>query len=254
MASTMRIRGTSWNQFRIRPDTVTGPPTVGDHLAGELHMDSDEQLWMCTDDGTPGTWRRLVPEAAENAETENPERDFLGSIMDYVTAGTMSALEIVFIRFHLFAGQTYRGIEWFPTTTGQAGKNLRFGIYQQTEAKDFEFVTSPNAQPTNRLAQTAAFTADSVTAGARNEHLFEGGDWTVPATPGTGYYWGAFWTSGGGGSGVKPLLSAGYFTGWLPVLSNDGHNPVAPYDLPATVAGLLTAGGGLPYFALLKAV
>jgi hypothetical protein len=36
-----------------------GPPASGAHLRGELVVDSAGNLYLCTADGTPGTWVRL---------------------------------------------------------------------------------------------------------------------------------------------------------------------------------------------------
>src|SRR5262249_13708605 len=37
------------------------PPSRGDaHLRGELEVDVNQDLWWCTADGTPGTWRKLA--------------------------------------------------------------------------------------------------------------------------------------------------------------------------------------------------
>ena len=253
MASLMRLQGTTRSQFQITPASFTGPPTTGLHEAGELHMDADEQVWKCTGSGTPGTWLRLVPESAAVSEAENPNRKFLGSIMDYLDGGTMTSNEVVFIRIYLFEGQTFEGIEWFPTTSGQGGKTLRFGLYRQNDPAEDDILNA-NGQPTVRLVQTTAFTANTATVDVRNLQLWDSGNYTIPPRSGgvlgTGYYWMAWWTNGGGGSGIKPLLSDGYRTGWLPVLELGGHGPVSPFDLPDPVVGTLTAGGGVPYFAL----
>jgi hypothetical protein len=218
-------------------------------------MPSDTQPWICKEAGTPGVWRRLVPEAAGNAETENPDRRFLGSIMDYLAGGTMASNEIVFIRIYLYEGEGFEGIEWFPTTSGQIGKTLRFGLYRQDDPDEPDFL-SANGIPTTRLVQTASFTAASVNVNLRNLQAWHSGTYTIPAKAGgvlgTGYYWMAWWSNGGGGSGIKPLLSDGYIAGWLPVLELAGHNPTSPWDLPDPVVGALNASGGVPYFALNK--
>jgi hypothetical protein len=40
----------------LDPAATTGAPTTGSHLRGELFMDGAGVLWICTADGTPGTW------------------------------------------------------------------------------------------------------------------------------------------------------------------------------------------------------
>jgi hypothetical protein len=37
-----------------------GPPTSGAHDNGEMTRDKSGGMWLCTADGTPGTWRRVV--------------------------------------------------------------------------------------------------------------------------------------------------------------------------------------------------
>jgi hypothetical protein len=46
--------------LRLFPRSVTGPPTTRPHAVGEVVVDNLGQLWACTDDGTPGTWRRVA--------------------------------------------------------------------------------------------------------------------------------------------------------------------------------------------------
>jgi hypothetical protein len=47
-------------QLRIVPKATRGRPTTGAHAKGELYMDSAGTLFVCTIDGTPGTWRRFA--------------------------------------------------------------------------------------------------------------------------------------------------------------------------------------------------
>jgi hypothetical protein len=46
-------------QLRLRPKGSAGAPTTGSHLKGELYLDSNARLFVCTADGTPGTWRSV---------------------------------------------------------------------------------------------------------------------------------------------------------------------------------------------------
>jgi hypothetical protein len=50
-------------QLRLVPNTTTGAPTSGAHKKGELYMDSTGTLFVCTQGGTPGTWRRFATTA-----------------------------------------------------------------------------------------------------------------------------------------------------------------------------------------------
>jgi hypothetical protein len=48
-----------WNALSLTPQTWSGAPTSGDHLKGDLQVDSDGVLWLCVANGTPGTWIRV---------------------------------------------------------------------------------------------------------------------------------------------------------------------------------------------------
>jgi hypothetical protein len=39
---------------------ITGPPTTGSHSMGELVVDQKGDLFLCKQDGTPGTWVRVA--------------------------------------------------------------------------------------------------------------------------------------------------------------------------------------------------
>jgi hypothetical protein len=45
------------------PNTVIGPPTLGERVLGELWKDSLGGWWRCTAAGTPGTWQQVLPAA-----------------------------------------------------------------------------------------------------------------------------------------------------------------------------------------------
>jgi len=45
---------------QLFPHKHAGHPTHGHHEQGELLVDADGRLWLCTKTGTPGTWRRLA--------------------------------------------------------------------------------------------------------------------------------------------------------------------------------------------------
>lgn len=49
--------------LRLFPASSVGRPT-GNHRKGELYMDSNAALFVCTAEGTPGTWRRFTTTAA----------------------------------------------------------------------------------------------------------------------------------------------------------------------------------------------
>ncbi len=51
-------------QLRLAPNaTAAGKPASGNHAQGEIYMDSEATLWVCTVGGTPGTWRKVATTA-----------------------------------------------------------------------------------------------------------------------------------------------------------------------------------------------
>jgi hypothetical protein len=48
-------------QLRLVPsENTTGSPTTGTHSQGEIFMDLNANLFVCTDGGTPGTWEQIA--------------------------------------------------------------------------------------------------------------------------------------------------------------------------------------------------
>lgn len=43
------------------PTTIIGPPTAGNHIAGEIWRDALLAQWLCTTSGNPGSWRQISP-------------------------------------------------------------------------------------------------------------------------------------------------------------------------------------------------
>jgi hypothetical protein len=46
--------------IRLVPRSTVGAPTTGAHGRGEIVVDHEGQLWLCTRPGTPGTWQQLA--------------------------------------------------------------------------------------------------------------------------------------------------------------------------------------------------
>jgi hypothetical protein len=54
-----QFKGTN-AQIHLVPGTTVGRPAAGNHLMGELYMDSAGTLFVCVASGSPGTWLRVV--------------------------------------------------------------------------------------------------------------------------------------------------------------------------------------------------
>jgi hypothetical protein len=53
-------RGDHLAQLRLVPGNKRGAPNARSHRQGELYMDSEGALFVCTDDGTPGSWSKFT--------------------------------------------------------------------------------------------------------------------------------------------------------------------------------------------------
>jgi hypothetical protein len=42
--------------FGFQPSGISGPPVAGTWVAGQMSMDQNHDIWLCTTGGTPGTW------------------------------------------------------------------------------------------------------------------------------------------------------------------------------------------------------
>jgi hypothetical protein len=54
-------------QIQIIPNGGVGAPTSGPHFAGDIYMDAAKVMWICTVNGTPGTFAPLQPGGINNA-------------------------------------------------------------------------------------------------------------------------------------------------------------------------------------------
>lgn len=77
---------------RLIPNDSTGAPTTGDHLSGELFMDDSGALFLCTADGTPGTFVRLDAQGPTYLDT--PERAFDSRTTTAFSAGETRTIDL----------------------------------------------------------------------------------------------------------------------------------------------------------------
>jgi hypothetical protein len=69
----------------LTPAGAAGAPTSGTHAVGELYLDADAFLWVCTSAGTPGFW---APQLAGNVFNTTSEQT------DWNSTGTGSTLSL----------------------------------------------------------------------------------------------------------------------------------------------------------------
>jgi hypothetical protein len=47
-------------QLSLKPGATAGQPTTGAHVAGDIFVDKNCNMYLCVVDGTPGTWKQFV--------------------------------------------------------------------------------------------------------------------------------------------------------------------------------------------------
>lgn len=109
---------------------------------------------------------------------DTPGLFFLGSILDYSIEGGQTAGEIQYARSFLLAGLTISAIQVFIGSGGTVSRELRVGLYNQTDPEDIFGI------PVTRVAQSLSTTTETA-----NGTFFE-----VPFTSPylvtvSGYYW-----------------------------------------------------------------
>lgn len=234
--------GTTRPEWKLVPATTEGAPTTGPHLEGELHMDSNHDVWKCTVSGTPGTWSLLIIDGAQNNARVRPGSHYLGDILHYTGSTVETDGEVLFIRNFLPAGIKIVSMEVFPTQVGGAGVTIELGIYDQVDPTDAAGL------PDTKVAEITGFTADTALPNVYDQRAI-----TTPAggyiVPSTGYYWLAFLSSGGGGPGtkIKPVLTASYVPLFTPIRFKAGQA-----TLPASAGAVVTGGGSLVFIAAVE--
>jgi hypothetical protein len=79
--------------LRLVPSGTAGAPTTGEHDAGEMVVDNTGQLYLCRQNGTPGTWIPIGSASPALEMLPTPERFVdtrtgLGGVQGPVSAGT----------------------------------------------------------------------------------------------------------------------------------------------------------------------
>jgi hypothetical protein len=86
----------------LGPATTAGPPTSGTHSQGEVYVDVNGDVFVCTAAGSPGTWRQFTLAAPEYNDNNAHISGSLG------VSGSVNffALPIVIFSKTLTAGST----------------------------------------------------------------------------------------------------------------------------------------------------
>ena len=146
--------------------------------------------------------------------------------------GSKSAGEIQYTRIKLAQGTTLSGMRTFVANAAAGAKNVRLGLYNQTDPTDESLV--PNA----KVRETAVVDVSGVTNTFFNP-AFTAGNYVVPAS---GYYWVAIIQDS---NSITYATAPGIHPGFLASRVQSG----AGTTLPATASGLSNPAGALVFAA-----
>ena len=135
--------------------------------------------------------------SAELAEIGNitgisPKARLAGTAWDYTQVGPMDTGEVQYSRVRLASGYNIAKMSYYQASGGAAGRQVRMGVYTQTDAAD------ENGVPNAKAVETAAFG----TAGLDGQYVEMAITYLVPAD---GYYWLAWVTDSSGAETYKSL-------------------------------------------------
>lgn len=215
-------------QIQIVPQGAVGAPTSGPHFAGDVYMDAAEVMWICTANGTPGTFAPLQPGGWNNALfTAVSTQQYTLSNSDGVAWSFMDATNLKLTinpKYNCQAILTGSADLW----TATAGFNQDIGI----------FITG-GAYPTVAL-QPEAWKESGGFAGTFSPNAAHV-DTVVPLAAGTAYTIELVWKTNKAGTsliaaGAGPIggkFSPTRLTAWL-VPTNPGgsipRTPAVPFE------------------------
>jgi hypothetical protein len=225
----------------IKINITAGDPAVGNDNTEGYEVGS---IWINTNDGTTFVATGVATGAAAWKTSSlsgatpvvNPGELMFGTLLDYPSAGNVTASTVFFLRLKISAGVVIANMRTFIDSGGTASRNLRMGVYSQATPSD------PNADPLTRVAQTAA----DDTAG--DSGLFktiplEGGNYTIPET---GFYWLALLADS---TSIKFAVSSAVRANFLPVRQESSVGTT----LPATTGVLANPVSAVLYLAAVEA-
>lgn len=167
----------------------------------------------------------------------NPGELMLGTLLDYpFSAGTAKG-EVTYIRIRISAGVAIASMRVFLDSGGTAARNIRLGLYSQTDLSD------ASLPPSARVAQTAQVNLNGLDGSFITEALL-GGNFLVPTT---GFYWLALVVDN---TSAKFAVSATHRANFL----NVRHEiPGITADFPASAGVTINPISAVPYLAAVEA-
>jgi len=216
-------------------------PTINDDASlsfelGHHWINTTTQDIFQASDVTIGAavWRPSSTNGATPAV--NPGELMYGTLMDYLPPGNLTSGLVFYIRLKLGAGLEIPNMRTFIDSGGTGSRDIRMGIYEQTDPTD------PDGLPVTRAAQTLPVATNGQNGQFMTEPLI-GGSYTVLTT---GYYWLAIVTDS---TSLKFAVCNVARADFLPVRREAGTGTV----LPATVGTISNPVGYIPYLAAVEA-
>lgn len=206
---------------------------------GDTWIDSGQDIYVCLDNAAGAAQWSFQTQSGGGAN-EAPGRTCLGTVLDYPSAaGEGNAGDIQYSRIWLVAGTVIDRLEFFLDSQGNANREVRCGIYSQTDPLD------EASNPITRVAQTNSvptgpglngsfiqvWLTDAPTGGSGTNTA-----WTVQDT---GWHWIAFIADN---TVAKYAVSATFRANYLPVRRESGTGttlPVTPSGLSNPVSAVI---------------
>lgn len=218
------------DQYEHYARIQVGPPdgdddsTQGFSLGNEWLDTDTKTVWKLVAEPSPGSavWLPSASIATSSPGQAAPPGQLLyGTLLDYPFSGGYAKGEIQYVRLSLVSGLVTAGGTTFVDSGGSISRNIRIGLYDQTDPED------PTLGPNNRVVQTAQTVT---TGGGFIEADWLGGDYTVPTR---GFYWLAIVNDS---TTLKFAVTASIRANFIPVAR---ETPGSTADLPTT-AGVTT--------------
>lgn len=221
--------------------SATGPTVNDDNTLGYYVGDkwlctaSQRRVFECLKTATGAAVWFDITQVSGGAGATPADELLFGTLLDYPLSAGVAAGEIQYIRLPVVGGAVFRGMRTFLDSGGSATRNIRFGLYDQTDPAD------PTLAPNARLVETPQMVT---TGDGFLSEDFIGGDYTIPTT---GFYWLAIV---GDSTVPKYSVSSSFRADFLPVRREDPGNTA---DLPATTGTLTNPVSAVIYVSLVIA-
>ena len=211
-----------------------------DYRIGSLWFNSvSEEVFRCVR-ATAGSalWKGSTGSSGGGPGSAiNPGELMLGTLLDYPFSAGMGKGEIIYVRIAMAAGVELASMRCFLDSGGTAARNIRMGLYSQTDPLDGLL------EPLTKVGETALVNTNGLDGTFITSALI-GGTFTIPTA---GFYWLALVVDN---TSNKFAGSATHRANFLNVRHEDPGNTA---DLPTTTGTLSNPIAAVPYLAAVEA-